>query len=141
MAAGVVSAILIYNHMIVIFTCSQDMRIRVRKRRFTQYRRAEHDDVRPERLTREDRAWLDMAAVGGEFGSKDFDVESRPLRTPADHAVALKELDTLMSAESGTSEGQRLLVLANLIQEYEAKHFPMDVAKSEDDCSACRQSS
>lgn len=106
------------------------MKTRTRKRLFTLYRRAKHVYARPRRLSREDRARLDMPGDGHEFGSRYFDVETQPLRTPADHAAALKELDSLMSAESGTREGQRLLVLANLIQEYEATHFTMDVAKS-----------
>lgn len=41
-----------------------------------------------------------------------------------------KETDTLMKAERGTLEGQRLLALAKLIEEYEAVHFPMSPPKS-----------
>ena len=70
-----------------------------------------------------------MPAVGREFGSPEFDMETQPLRTAADHAAALKEIAALMSAESGTEEGERLLLLSELIQEYEAKHYPIAIAK------------
>lgn len=51
----------------------------------------------------------------------------KPIRTAADHAAALEEIDGLMYAELGTPEGDRLDVLATLVEDYEAKHFPMDL--------------
>lgn len=51
----------------------------------------------------------------------------KPIRTRADHRAALKEIEFLMTARAGTLEGQRLDVLATLVQAYEAKHFPMDL--------------
>ena len=51
----------------------------------------------------------------------------RPIRTKTDYRAALKEVESLMSARSGTPEGERLDVLATLVQAYEAKHFPMDL--------------
>ncbi|WP_150119179.1 hypothetical protein [Massilia sp. NR 4-1] len=59
-------------------------------------------------------------------------MNSQILKTPADYAAALKEIDALMSAERGTSDGLRLQILANLIQEYELIHFPMDPPNSMD---------
>jgi len=37
----------------------------------------------------------------------------------------LKEVEGLMSAGKGTSDGERLDVLVTLIEAYERKHFPM----------------
>lgn len=36
-------------------------------------------------------------------------------------------MESLITAEFGTPEGDRLDVLATLVEAYEAKHFPMDV--------------
>ena len=54
-------------------------------------------------------------------------MEIKPIRTKADYRATLKEVDTLMKAEAGTSEGERLDVLATLVEAYERKHFPMDL--------------
>lgn len=48
------------------------------------------------------------------------------IETPADYAAAIKEIDALMSAQAGTTEGQRLVCLAKLVQKYEAKLFSID---------------
>jgi len=45
------------------------------------------------------------------------------IKTLADYAKTLKEIDALMSAEVGTEEGLQLERLATLVQEYESKHF------------------
>ncbi|MBU6406495.1 MAG: helix-turn-helix domain-containing protein [Alphaproteobacteria bacterium] len=50
----------------------------------------------------------------------------RPIRTEADHAAAMVELARLWGAKSGTPEGDRLDVLATLIDAYEAKHHAVD---------------
>jgi len=52
--------------------------------------------------------------------------ELRPIRTEADHDAALAEVENLWGAKSGTPEGDRLDILATLIDAYEAKHYPMD---------------
>lgn len=54
-------------------------------------------------------------------------MEIKPIRTKADYRAALKEIETLMDAEAGTPEGERLDVLATLVEAYERKHFPMDL--------------
>ena len=54
-------------------------------------------------------------------------MEIKPIKTAADHAAALQEIDGLMCAEPGTPEGDRLDVLATLVEAYEAKHFPMEL--------------
>lgn len=52
--------------------------------------------------------------------------ELKPIRTEADYDAALAEVERLWGAKSGTPEGDRLDVLATLIEVYEAKHYPMD---------------
>ncbi len=54
-------------------------------------------------------------------------MEIKPIRTSEDYQSALKEVDSLMSAEFGTPEGDRLDVLATLVEAYEARHFPMEL--------------
>lgn len=49
----------------------------------------------------------------------------KPIKTLKDYRAALKELDSLMMAELGTPEGERLKIFAALIEEYEAKHHPI----------------
>jgi HTH-type transcriptional regulator/antitoxin HigA len=50
----------------------------------------------------------------------------KPIRTAKDYKAALREVERLWGAKSGTPEGDRLEVLATLIDAYEAVHFPMD---------------
>ena len=52
-------------------------------------------------------------------------MEIKPIRTKADYRATLKEVETLMQAEPGTADGERLDVLATLVEAYERKHFPM----------------
>lgn len=52
--------------------------------------------------------------------------ELKPIRTEADYDAALAEMERLWGAKSGTPEGDRLDVLATLIEVYEEKHHPMD---------------
>jgi HTH-type transcriptional regulator/antitoxin HigA len=53
-------------------------------------------------------------------------IELKPIRTKADYANALAEVERLWGAKSGTPEGDRLDVLATLIDAYETEHYPMD---------------
>ncbi|MGH6924934.1 MAG: helix-turn-helix domain-containing protein [Propylenella sp.] len=50
----------------------------------------------------------------------------RPIRTEADYDLALAELKRLWGSKAGTRAGDRLDVLATLIDAYETEHFPMD---------------
>src|SRR5580698_8906277 len=52
--------------------------------------------------------------------------ELKPIRTKADYDKALSEVERLWGAKSGTPAGDRLDVLATLIDAYEAEHYPMD---------------
>ncbi len=52
--------------------------------------------------------------------------EIKPIRTSRDHAKAMKEVESLWGAKSGTPKGDRLDVLATLIDAWETIHYPMD---------------
>ena len=53
-------------------------------------------------------------------------VEVKPIRSEADHEAALAEVERLWGAKAGTPKGDRLDVLATLIDAYESAHYPMD---------------
>ncbi len=46
--------------------------------------------------------------------------EVKPIRSKRDYEAALKEVERLWSAKAGTREGDRVDVLATLIDAYEA---------------------
>jgi len=48
-----------------------------------------------------------------------------PVRTTADHARALREIEGLMAARPRTPEGDRLDVLVTLVEAYEARQYPV----------------
>lgn len=50
----------------------------------------------------------------------------KPIRTEADYEAALAEVERLWGAKAGTAKGNRLDVLATLIDVYESQHYPMD---------------
>jgi HTH-type transcriptional regulator/antitoxin HigA len=50
----------------------------------------------------------------------------KPIHSEADYTTALGEIERLWGAASGTPEGDRLDILATLIDAYEAEHHPMD---------------
>src|ERR671923_2797040 len=50
----------------------------------------------------------------------------RPLRSEKDYEAALVEVERLWGAKAGTPKGDRLDILATLIEAYEAQHYPMD---------------
>ena len=52
--------------------------------------------------------------------------ELKPIRSNADYKNALNELERLWGARSGTPKGDRLDIIATLIDAYEAEHYPMD---------------
>lgn len=52
--------------------------------------------------------------------------EIRPIRTARDYEAALAAVEQLWGSKSGTPEGDRLEVLATLIDAWEAEHYPMD---------------
>ena len=52
----------------------------------------------------------------------------RPIHTKADYRAALADISALMESDPapGTPKGDRLDILATLVQAYEARHFPID---------------
>lgn len=58
-----------------------------------------------------------------------MNMEIRPIHTEADYKSALKEISRLMESDPdlGTPDGDRLDILATLVQVYEAKHYPIDL--------------
>lgn len=54
-------------------------------------------------------------------------MEIKPIKTDADYRAALQEVESLMSAEPNTPEGEKLDILVTLIEAYEHKHFPLDL--------------
>jgi HTH-type transcriptional regulator / antitoxin HigA len=50
----------------------------------------------------------------------------KPIRNKKDYEAALKEVERLWGAKLGTEAGDRLDVLATLIDVYEAAHYPVD---------------
>lgn len=53
-------------------------------------------------------------------------MDIKPIKTKTAYRMALKEIESLMTARPNTAEGDRLDVLVTLVEAYERKHFPMD---------------
>jgi HTH-type transcriptional regulator/antitoxin HigA len=56
-------------------------------------------------------------------------MDIQPIRTEADYKAALRQVSALMESdpELGTPEGDRLDILATLVQAYEARYVPIGV--------------
>ena len=54
-------------------------------------------------------------------------MDIKPIKTDTDYHAALKEIETLMMAEADSPEGEKLDILATLVEAYETKHFPLDL--------------
>ena len=50
----------------------------------------------------------------------------KPIRNEKDYERALAEVEVLWGAKAGTPKGDRLDILATLIEAYETEHYPMD---------------
>jgi len=50
----------------------------------------------------------------------------KPIRTKADYEAALAAIERLWGARAGTPQGDRLDILATLVDAYESEHYPMD---------------
>lgn len=55
-------------------------------------------------------------------------MEIRPIRTEADYAAAIAEIERLWNSEPGTDDGDKLDVLATLVEKYENEHWPVDAS-------------
>ena len=51
----------------------------------------------------------------------------KPIRTDKDYEEALQRVEVLMDAKEGTIEFDELEILSTLIENYEAKHFSIDI--------------
>jgi HTH-type transcriptional regulator/antitoxin HigA len=54
------------------------------------------------------------------------DVMVRPIRSETDRRAVLAEIETLMGSEPGTPDGDRLDVLATLVEAWEERHTPVE---------------
>jgi len=53
-------------------------------------------------------------------------VDIRPIRTDEEHRAALAEIEALWGAAESSPEGDRLDVLATLVEAYEDRRWPVD---------------
>jgi len=53
-------------------------------------------------------------------------MQIHPIRTEADHDLAVTRIAELIGAEPNTAEGEELDILATLVDAYEAKHHAID---------------
>jgi HTH-type transcriptional regulator/antitoxin HigA len=52
-------------------------------------------------------------------------MQIRPIRTGKDHRNALAEIEKLWGAPIGTPEGDKLEILATLVETYEGRRWPL----------------
>ena len=52
-------------------------------------------------------------------------MEIKPIKTLRDYKAALAEIERLFDAKPGTPDGDRLDVLATLVEAYEQQHYPI----------------
>lgn len=55
-------------------------------------------------------------------------MEIHPIRNDDDHAATLREIERLWGAAAGTEDGDKLDILATLVEKYEAARWPSDDA-------------
>ncbi len=56
-------------------------------------------------------------------------MQVKPIHTENDYQKALGRIEEIFNAKPGTKEGDELEILGILIDEYEKKHFPIEVPK------------
>lgn len=54
-------------------------------------------------------------------------MDVKPIKTDEDYRETLQEIESLMTAEPGTPDGERLDVLVTLVEAYERRHFAPDL--------------
>jgi HTH-type transcriptional regulator/antitoxin HigA len=52
-------------------------------------------------------------------------MDIKSIQKIADYRATLNEIESLMTANANTQEGDRLAALTELVQAYEATHFPI----------------
>ena len=53
-------------------------------------------------------------------------VELKPIKTDTEYRAALKRLEEIFDAKSGTSESDELEILGLMVDDYENKHYPIE---------------
>jgi len=53
-------------------------------------------------------------------------MDIRPIKSDRDHQAALREIEALWGADEGTDAGDRLDVLATLVEAYEERRWPVE---------------
>lgn len=53
-------------------------------------------------------------------------MDIKPIRTEDDYQATLKEIESLMTAELNTPEGDKLDILVTLVEAWEREHYPME---------------
>lgn len=56
-------------------------------------------------------------------------MEIHPIRTEADYEAAIAEIERLWNAEPGSDDGDKLDILATLVERYENEHWPIDLSR------------
>jgi HTH-type transcriptional regulator/antitoxin HigA len=56
-------------------------------------------------------------------------MEIRPIRTEADYDAAIAEIERLWHADPGTDDGDKLDILATLVEKYENERWPIDISR------------
>ena len=56
-------------------------------------------------------------------------MDIRPIRTEVDYDAAIAEIERLWGAEPGTDDGDKLDILATLIEKYENEHWPINTSR------------
>jgi len=54
-------------------------------------------------------------------------MEIKPIKTEADYGAAMRRIEAVWGAASGTVEGDELEVLVTLAEAYERRHYPIDL--------------
>ena len=54
-------------------------------------------------------------------------MDIKPIKTESDYLKSLNRLDKIFDAQVGTTESDEADILGLLIDEYEKKHYPIDV--------------
>jgi len=52
-------------------------------------------------------------------------MDIRPIRNDDDHVAALREIERLWGAAAGTEDGDKLDILATLVEKYEESYWPI----------------
>ena len=56
-------------------------------------------------------------------------MEIRPIRSQADYDAAVAEIERLWNADPGTDDGDKLDILATLVEKYENERWPIDTSR------------